>query len=273
MQLSVSHDATLYYDVVDLTPPWISNPQTIVFSHGVGTNSVIWHGWKPILAPFFRLVCLDTRGFGRSSRHGPGFPYSFDLWAGDILAVADVTGSEKFHLVGESMAGTAAQHLAGSERGQRLLSVTTCTAPYRGADLPRVGDWKEQLHREGVAAWSAKMMEQRFYPNALADAQYRWFAEEQGKSDADTLLGLGNCLLETDLTEALKRIQIPALILAADASPYVTPEIAAAMHRLIPHSNLQVIPNSRHGLPFSHGKECAEALLAHLQRKGFTALW
>ena len=271
MQLPVSHDGNLYYEVVDLTPPWIGKPQTIVFSHGVGTNSHLWHGWKPILAPFFRLVCLDTRGFGRSSRHGPEFPYSFDLWADDIIAVADATGSEQFHLVGESMAGAVAQHLAGGERGQRLLSLTTCTAPYRGADLPRVGDWKERLQREGIGAWSAKMMEQRFYPSAIPDAQYRWFAEEQNKSDADTLLGLGKCLLETDLTEVLKRIDIPVLILAADASPYVTPEIATAMHRLIANSDLKIIPNSRHGLPFSHSKECAEALLAFLHRKGFIA--
>ena len=271
MQLPVSHDGNLYYEVVDLTPPWISEPQTIVFSHGVGTNSTIWHGWKPILAPFFRLVCLDTRGFGRSSRHAAGFPYSFDLWADDIVAIANATGCEQFHMVGESMAGTVSQHLAASERGKRLLSLTTCSSPYRGADLPRVGDWKEQLQREGISAWSTKMMGQRFYPNGIPEEQYRWFNEEQSCSDPNTLSGLGKCLLETDLTDALKRIQIPTLILAADASPYVTPEIAAAMHRLIAHSDLMIVPNSRHGLPFSHSKECANALLAFLHRKGFIA--
>ncbi|MEO7322134.1 MAG: alpha/beta hydrolase [Burkholderiales bacterium] len=271
MQLAVSNSGSLYYEVIDLTPPWLKEPDSIVFSHGVGTNSYIWHAWKPILAPFFRLVFLDTRGFGRSSRHGVDFRYSFDLWANDIVEIADAAGAEKFHLVGESMAGAVALHLSGTQHGRRLLSLTTCSSPYRGADLPRVGDWKERLKRNDIAAWSATMMDQRFYADALAEAEFAWFAAEQLKSDASTLLGWGECLLQADLTETLKKISVPSLLLAPDNSPYVTVDIANAMRKLIPGADLMVFPDARHGLPFSHGEECAVALLDFLDRKGFVA--
>ena len=271
MQLAVSNNGSLFYEVIDLTPPWLNSPQTIVFTHGIGTNSNIWHAWKPILAPFFRLVCLDTRCVGRSSRHGAGFPYRFDLWADDIVEIADAAGTEKFHLVGEAMAGTVALHLSGTKHRDRLLSLTTCSSPYRGADLPRVSDWKDRLNDKGVVAWSKIMMEQRFYANALSDAEYEWFAQEQGKGDAAALIGWGDCLLQAELTEVLKQIAVPTLLLAADNSPYVTVDIASAMRKLIPKAELMVIPNSRHGLPYSHGEECALALLDFLDRKGFVS--
>ena len=271
MQLAVSNNGSLYYEVINLAPPWQKNPQTIVFSHGVGTNSHIWHAWKPILAPFFRLVCVDTRGFGRSSRHGADFAYSFDLWCDDIAEIADASGAKTFHLVGEAMSGTVALHLSGTKHRDRLLSLTTCSSPYRGTDLPHVSDWKERLNNKGVAAWSKTMMEQRFYTGALSEAAYAWFAQEQGKSDAEALLGWGECLLQADLTETLKKITVPTLLLAPDNSPYVTVDIANAMRKLIPGADLMVVPNARHGLPFSHGEECAVALLDFLDRKGFVS--
>ena len=269
MQLAVSHNGSLYYEVINLTPPWQTNPQTVVFSHGVGASSQIWHAWKPILAPFFRLVCLDTRGFGRSSRHGADFPYSFDLWADDIAEIADAAGAEKFHLIGESMAGAVALHFSGTKYGKRLLSLTTCSSPYRGTDLPSVVDWKERLQKNGVAAWSKTMMEQRFYPGAIGDAEYAWFNSQQSDCNADTLLGWGGCLLKVDLSEVLKKIAVPTLLLAADNSPYVTVDIANAMRKLIPGAELMIFPDARHGLPFSHGDQCAMALLDFLDRKGF----
>jgi 3-oxoadipate enol-lactonase len=271
MQLAVSNNGSLFYEVIDLTPPWFNSPQTIVFTHGIGTNSNIWHAWKPILAPFFRLVCLDTRGVGRSSRHGAEFPYRFDLWADDIVEIADAAGAEKFHVVGEAMAGTVALHLSGTKHGHRLLSLTTCSSPYRGADLPRVSDWKERVSKNGIAAWSKTMLEQRFYANALGEAEYAWFAAEQGKSDPATLLGWGECLLQADLTETLKSISVPTLLLTPDDSPYVSVEIASAMRKLIPTAELMVFPDARHGLPFSHGEQCAVALLDFLERKGFVS--
>ena len=268
MLVDVEHNAQLYCEVIDLTPPWRKRADAIVFSHGVGTNCDIWIDWLPLLAPHFKLVRFDTRGFGRSTRTGPGFPWSLELWAQDILAVARAAGAERFHLVGESLAGVVSLHLASRHPGA-LISVATCSSPYRGADLPRVADWRTRLTGQGVSAWSAQMMEQRFYPDAIAPVARDWFAREQTTSDAHTLLALGDMLLETDLTDALARIELPAFIMAADASPYVTAEIAAAMHRLIATSELQIFPNCRHGLPFSHGRQCVQALFEFYQRKRF----
>lgn len=40
----------IWYEITDLTPPWIETPPTILFHHGVGINAKTWHGWLPALA-------------------------------------------------------------------------------------------------------------------------------------------------------------------------------------------------------------------------------
>jgi len=160
-------------------------------------------------------------------------------------------------------------HLASRDTGDRLLSVTTCSSPYRGSDLPRVTEWRRRLEEGKTAAWSSQMMEQRFYPGALSDAALAWFAKEQETSDPDTLLALGDLLLHLDLSDALPRISVPVLLIAADASPYVTVDIASAMKKLIRKADLEIIPHSRHGIPFSHADACAQAFLNFARQQRF----
>src|SRR5690606_20524714 len=101
----------LHIDIKDQTLPWVTAPETIVFCHGVATNCDIWSEWLPFLGQYFKLARFDTRGFGRSYHSGEKTTWTMDGMADDILAVAKAAGTEKFHLVGESMGGTACLHL------------------------------------------------------------------------------------------------------------------------------------------------------------------
>jgi hypothetical protein len=41
----------------------------------------------------------------------------------------------------------------------------------------------------------------------------------------------------------------------------------AELHRLLPHSELNVIGHARHGLPYSHAKRCASLLRTFLDSR------
>ena len=60
--------SVLHYEVDDLTLPWIAEPQTILFHHGLGATSGTWAAWLRVLADRYRLVRFDMRGHGRSTR-------------------------------------------------------------------------------------------------------------------------------------------------------------------------------------------------------------
>ena len=68
MAMLETADGALYYEVIDLTPPWLTAPATMLFHHGVGTNADIWSDWLGPLAGRYRLVRFDTRGLGRTVR-------------------------------------------------------------------------------------------------------------------------------------------------------------------------------------------------------------
>lgn len=257
----------LHYEITDLTPPWAPPRPTIVFHHGVGITGAIWSAWLPVLAGRYRLVRFDTRGFGRSSVPAPGFAWSLDLLAEDVLAVARAAGAEQFHLVGESLGGTVGLWLA-TRQAPGLLSLTVCSTSHRGASIQRVREWRDFIGRNGMAAWSAMMMPHRLDPEQASPAAWRWFEDEQARSSPHVTLDLADLLIGTDLTPDLPAITTPTLILAPGASPFVPLAVAREIHALVPSSELQEFPGVRHAIAYSHGPACARALRAFLTRRG-----
>lgn len=257
-KLSTPHGA-LRYEVIDITPPWVEAPETILFCHGVGTNADIWSGWLPHLVGRWRIVRFDTRGFGRSERPGDGFEWSLDSLADDILRIAAHTRTPRFHLVGESMGGTFALHLA-ARGAPEVASVTVCSTSHKGASIEHVREWRAFVTEHGMSAWSEQMMARRFAPGAIPDAVWTWFDRVQEQTDAEVLLAAADMLIGADISPALPAIGVPCLILAPDSSPFVPVSVAAELFGLVPDSRLRTFAGARHGLACSHGAECAKEL-------------
>jgi pimeloyl-ACP methyl ester carboxylesterase len=257
----------LSYTVIDVTPPWAAQPETILFHHGVSATGALWSDWVPVLCDAYRLVLLDTRGFGRSVPLAAEAEWSMEVVVGDLLAVAAAEGLDRFHLVGESAGGTVAMAMAAAHPG-RIRSLTVSNAAHKGTAVRNVrGVWQERIAESGQADWAARMMEWRFFPGALPPAKHRWFLEQQARCSAEATLGLADLLLRTDLTDAVGAIRAPMLILSPDSSPFVPVEIAADLHARVPGSELQVFAHARHGLPLSHGRICAQVVRDFLRRR------
>jgi pimeloyl-ACP methyl ester carboxylesterase len=256
----------LHYTVCDVVPPWVADPQTIVFHHGVAASLDIWAPWLPLLTPRYRLVRYDMRGFGRSTVPTAGHPWSFDGLVDDLLAVADAAGAERFHLVGESIGGTAA--IACALRApQRLLSLTLSNAAARGGLIGNVKGWYEIVSRHGQREWARQMMDWRFYPGVLEPEVEAWYRTLHETCSIEASLALADLLLATDLTTRLGEISTPTLLLAPEASPFIPVEVMLGMRGAIAGSELQVFAHARHGLPLSHGARCARVLRDFLARR------
>lgn len=72
----------------------------------------------------FFAIRFDNRDIGLSSRVADGATYTLSDMAADALAVLDVQGIDKAHVVGMSMGGMIAQTLA-IEHPERLLTATS----------------------------------------------------------------------------------------------------------------------------------------------------
>lgn len=262
-----SADGPLHYETIDITAPWVKNPQTILFHHGVSTTGGIWSEWLLQLADRFRIVRFDMRGFGKSAVPPEGFAWSLDGLIADALAVADAAEAGRFHMVGESIGGTVAI-AAAIRHPDRLLSLTVSNGAHRGTAVRNVrGQWDRRIAEEGQQAWAAEMMGRRFFPDALSAEKFRWFERQHATCSAAVTLGLANLLLDTDLAAEVGGIHLPVLLLSPDASPFIPPAAMCDLHASLPDSELQVFAHSRHGLPLSHGRECGAALRSFLDRR------
>jgi pimeloyl-ACP methyl ester carboxylesterase len=96
----------------------------VVFVHSLAGNSSHWTAQLEHLRPYRRAVALDLRGHGQSEPPRNG-DYSIAGMAGDVAAVVDTLGLDRFVLVGHSMGGGVALMYAGAhpERVAGLLLV------------------------------------------------------------------------------------------------------------------------------------------------------
>lgn len=252
--------------MVDLTPPWVADPETVILHHGVGTSAMMWSEWLPHLIARFRVVLFDMRGCGESPLPDDGFEWTIDSFASDVMAVADTFEVERFHLIGESFGGTVALH-ALAHHGRRLISVTTVSAPHRGDAIRAVDSWKEYAgSAAGMARWSDELMAWRFAPGAVDPAALAWFTEEQTRSPREIVARVPLIVQATDLTVALRDVKTPVLLLCGDSSPLVEVGLVAELHQILSNSEIQVFAGTRHGLAFSRPRECAEVFASFCSR-------
>ena len=265
MPMLETADGALFYDITDLTPPWETAPETVLFHHGVGIDHGIWARWWPVLARRYRLVRFDMRGYGRSSVPPEGYPWSFDGLAADVHAIAAAAGAERFHYVGESLGGALGYYLAIYHPGS-LLSLIACTAPHKGGAVNWLAEWRSFVAENGMDGWSTKMMERRFFPGALSPTEEAWFHAVQSACVAHVVLDQGDMLGTADLSDELGRITAPTLMIGGDSSPFLPPTVLADTHALVPGAQMQLFSGARHGVVLSHGTAAAQAMLDFLDR-------
>lgn len=86
--------------------------EPIIFIHGSGAS---WKMWKPQIDQFsekYKMIMVDMRGHGETSKSFPNDAYSMRVIADDIKAFIDVLGIDKTHIVGLSQGSVVAQLFA-----------------------------------------------------------------------------------------------------------------------------------------------------------------
>lgn len=98
---SLSTDFAMHYEDDDFTDPW-RGAETVILHHGQAKNGRLWYAWVPLLAREYRVIRLDARGFGESSVPTPGYRWSLEGFAEDVLHLMDHLNIERAHFVGEN---------------------------------------------------------------------------------------------------------------------------------------------------------------------------
>jgi pimeloyl-ACP methyl ester carboxylesterase len=99
----------------------VADGEVVVFVHGLSSWMGFWEYQVPALAPTHRVLALDLPGYGASGR--PDAPYTPPWYADLIVSWLDELGVERATVVGHSMGGQIAMHLAlrSPDKVERLV--------------------------------------------------------------------------------------------------------------------------------------------------------
>lgn len=116
--------------------------ELVIALHGWPDSSRGWSHVAPLLAEQYRVVTPDNRGFGASSKPVGTERYRMGELIGDVLAVADWAGADRFHLIGHDF-GAAVTWSAATFAPQRLRRVVTMAAPHPMVMKRAAGDLRQ----------------------------------------------------------------------------------------------------------------------------------
>jgi pimeloyl-ACP methyl ester carboxylesterase len=108
-------------------------------------------------------------------------------------------------------------------------------------------------------------MKRRLDASKVGPEFVEWYANEMGKTSVRVVVETHDALVGNDLSEVLRRINVPTLLLSAESRPGYTREYVHEMEQLIPGSKLVVFSGTFGFVHHSEPEKCAETVLAFLR--------
>ena len=232
-------------------------------------QSPVWRHWVRELSRGHTLIRYDERGCGLSDRDFDGVP-TLDTYVGDLAAVVEAAGLERFALLGVSGGGPTAIEYAARypEHVTHLVLYGSYTrGRYRRGEgeaersrllieLMRVG-WG------GADPAFRQVFSSIYIPNA-GEEQKRWYDEmQQASSSGEVAARLWRSRTETDVSETARRVAQPALVVHARRDRAVPYEEGRRLASLLPNARFVTLETDNHILQES--EPAWEAFLAEVR--------
>lgn len=162
----------------DLLRSEVPDGPQLVALHGFPQGARAWTGVAEILAEQgIALTAIDQRGYSPGARPVGVEHYRDHLLAGDVLAVADALGLDRFHLAGHDW-GSHVAWVTAVRHPERLLSLTAVSIPHpqafgaalrQDADQARRSEYIRLFWQEGTAEEALLADDARWLRDALGD--------------------------------------------------------------------------------------------------------
>lgn len=228
----------LYFASYGAGPP-------VILLHGGAGNGDHWAFQLEALAAKYRVIVVDARGHGRSTRDAK--PISYELMADDLLALMDKLQLEKATLVGWSDGGIIALDLAlrHPERVSKLVASGVnfdLAGTQKGGNSPAFATYFARC----AADYAKLSPTPTDYKGLTAALRPMWRTQPTYKKDQ------------------LAGIKVPTLILDGAHDEIIRQEHLKEMSKLISGSRLVFIPDASHFALFQQPAAFNRALIEFL---------
>lgn len=235
----------------------------VVLVHGLGGRAEDWRKLAPLVAKAgFRVYLPDLPGYGRSEKPAD-FSYSVRDEATVVVGFLDALGLKQVDLGGWSMGGAIVQHVAADhpERVRRLLL-------FDAAGLFELPKWDINLFTP-TSPTQLDELDELLMPNPpkvpgfvardilRVSHERAWIIQR----------ALGSMETGKDATDKLlPGLKMPVLIVWGAADRILPLSQGEAMHRLVPQSELVVVPGCGHLAPGQCAPQIAPIVTGFLKK-------
>ncbi len=262
---------------------------------GFGAQMTLWpiELVEALASRGFRVIRYDNRDIGLSHKFDgvkapglikmtilnkfgitPKVPYTLGDMADDGAGLLDALGIEKAHIVGASMGGMIAQHVA-ARHANKALSLTSIFSTTGNPKVPPAT--KEAMkvlvtrpastEEEALVAHGMKLQRTIGSPGYPADADRLRERVTENVRRSVYLEGptrhLSAIVADGDRREMLRSVTVPTLVLHGEDDPLVRVEGGRDTAASIPGAKIKTFPGWGHDLPMEMVDTIADEIATH----------
>jgi 3-oxoadipate enol-lactonase len=222
----------------------------LVLIHGLAGDLSAWASQLDTWSTDYRVITFDNRGAGQSTQVEE--PISTEDMARDTLALMDALGVDSAAVIGRSMGGAIAQHMA-LLAPERVRALVLCAS---FAKLDPVGV-RVLTNMRQVLEWRESWADHARHsiPNFVSPAFYN--ANREVVTALENLIGgetrlpacyvaQNHACLEHDTLDRLAGITCPVLIAAGGRDPICSLTATRWMQERLPHADNAIFDDSSH---------------------------
>jgi pimeloyl-ACP methyl ester carboxylesterase len=232
----------IYYAIYGDGPP-------LIMLHGGLANSEYFANQIPVLAEDYKVIVMDSRGHGRSTRDAQ--PYSYRLMATDVIGLMDYLKIEKAAIVGWSDGGVIGLEIAMSypDRIEKLFAF--------GANI-NVAGLKQNIDKDPVFSKYIERAGKDYARLSKTPTEYSKFVEQISQMWAT----------QPDYKpEQLAKIKARVAISDGEYDEAIRPDHNVEMAKAIPGAKLVILPGVSHFAFLQNPQMFNIAVLGFLHRR------
>ena len=236
------NDVRLYYELLGSGEPLLLIP-------GLGSTCRLWDPIAPELAEQFSLVLPDNRNVGNSI--GKRAPHTLSDFSSDLLELLDTLQIDRAHVMGISLGGVIAQHLA-VEHPSRVNKLVLLSTAHRFG--PYLRDISALLGRS-LYKLPFAMFQRTVELLGTAPAYYDSHADEIDQrievarrmhAPRSAIITQLRCLAVSEIDEPYYRIDAPTLVVSGEYDALIPNCYSRRMAEMIPGSEFHVLAGCGH---------------------------
>jgi len=252
--------------------------EPIVFSHGWPLNADAWDAQMLFFGQQgYRVIAHDRRSHGRSRQTWGGNDY--DTWADELAGLIEQPGLTNVTLVAHSMGGGEIARYVGRYGTSRVAKMIFIGAvpplmvqtdanpgglPLSVFDGLRAGlvENRSQFYKDTSVAFFGYNRPNAKVSEATRDQFWRLGMQSGVKASYDCIEQFS----ETDFTEDLKKIDVPALFMHGEDDQIVPYQDASVLAvKLVQKGTLKIYPGLSHGMAIINAETINADLLTFIQ--------